>query len=338
MELIDTRKNALSAWLKNECQLDNVSLVPMPGDASFRRYFRVEGPKGTWVAMDAPPPENCQPFVDVDQALQRAGISVPEIKYADIQNGYLLLSDFGNTTYLRGLTADNADQLYGHALLALSILQGVNDVPGHALRAFDADFMLKEWAWHKEWFLHQLLGLKLSPEEEHGVNTCYQRVVDLCVSQPQVFMHRDYHAGNLMVLPGRSGVGVLDFQDAMIGPVTYDLVSLLRDCYIAWPEENVRAWVYDYFEKLTIAGVLKGVPFETFMQWFDWMGVERHLKAIFTFSRKHVRDDQSSYLKHIPRTLGYLSLVTARYPDLAPLFDYVTMTASVFKRVVVCEQ
>lgn len=325
MESIDTlkiieREDTLKQWLAVECGLSSATLLPMVGDASFRRYFRVVTPAQSFVVMDAPPAkENCHPYVAVANALRELGINTPDIFHADIARGFLLLTDFGDMTYLNALNNDNADKLYQPALQALATLQSCSSVAGHTIPTFGADLMWREWAWHKEWFLQRLLGLSLSAVEEENLQTCFALLVESAIQQPQVFMHRDYHSANLMVLP-ENKVGVLDFQDAFIGPLTYDLVSLLRDCYIAWPEERVMQWVKIYSQQIT--GKTDIVDHATFIRWFDWMGVERHLKALFTFARKKVRDEQAQYLQHIPRTLHYILTVSHRHPALRYLHDY----------------
>lgn len=311
------RQQTLNAWLAH-CGIDAsaATLTAMPGDASFRRYFRLHTGNDSFVVMDAPPSkEPCGPFIAIAKALRVLNLHVPDIIAADVDKGLLLLTDFGDATYLKNLCDDNADALYEYALMALTILQGCQQVPNHYVPPFTIDFMLEEWAWHKEWFLEKLLGLS-SPVE---LDKCYTRLVVQAVAQPQVFMHRDFHSANLMVLP--DAVGILDFQDAFIGPVTYDAVSLLRDCYIAWPEAKVQHWALSYAHRLRELNVLD-VSDEIFMYWFDLMGMQRHLKALLTFARKSVRDGQHHYLQHIPRTLNYLLQVSARYPDFEILNDY----------------
>lgn len=318
MESADERKKALEIWLFAQ-GVEAKHLQPMQNDASFRRYFRATTTQGTLVVMDAPPPqENCQAYMMMADRLRRRGLSTPEIIAADPEQGFLLITDFGDVTYLKAMNAENVNVLYSRALEALSLLQGCEEVD--AIPYFSSQWMHQEWAWHKEWFLNKLLGLQLTSTEEKKLNACYERIVNLAIAQPQVLMHRDYHSGNLMVLP--EGIGILDFQDAFMGPVTYDLASLLRDCYVAWPEEQVRAWVYIYWQQLTRLGVLKHVDQQQFLHWFDWMSIQRHLKALFTFARKEVRDHQPHYLKHIPRTLNYVLQTTACYPELSTLQQY----------------
>lgn len=320
MESIDSRKIELLDWLLSSCELRSVSVLPMLGDASTRRYFRVLTPEKSYVAMDAPPSEaNCASFIAVADALRKKGITVPEIYFSDLERGYLLLTDFGDLTYLNALNEDNADALYGCALETLASMQELRDVPARPLPPFTAAFMRQEWEWCKEWYLGKLLKMN-KIDHEASVDACYDLLIESATSQPQVFMHRDYHSANLMVLPDDGGVGVLDFQDAFLGPVTYDLASLLRDCYIAWPDERVKGWVNSYRLMLNARNTMD-VDQATFMRWFDLMGVQRHLKALYTFASKHVRDNQPRYLAHVPRTLCYLLNTTEKYPELAALND-----------------
>ncbi len=223
----DVREKALSAWLVNHCQLPTFTLQAMQGDASFRRYFRVRVNEQSFVAMDAPPEkESCYAFIAIANALRALGLKAPEVFFADTEQGFLLLSDFGDKTYLLTLNQNNADSLYKTALQALSQMQACKQVANHPLPTFSADFMQQEWRWHKEWFTQKLLDIKL--EQETELDACFQLLIESALAQPQVFMHRDYHAGNLMVLTDE--VGILDFQDAFRGPVTYDVVSQLRNC------------------------------------------------------------------------------------------------------------
>jgi len=327
------RQRAIEQWLYSACRMKSASLQPMKGDASMRRYFRISAMDQSYVVMDAPPSqENCYPFVEISAALRKMGLHTPEILHADLFQGFLLLTDFGDTTYLKALTAENADQLYRAALKALSVLQGCRSVEGYIVPPFTADFMWQEWAWYKEWMLNGLLGLSL-PLAEKDLDACYGQLVESAVNQPQVFMHRDFHSANLMALPD-GNVGILDFQDAFIGPVTYDLVSLLRDCYIDWPQERVRAWALFYLQTLQKNSVFNQVTEQEFLRWFDFMGMQRHLKALLTFARKHVRDHQSHYLKYIPRTLNYVLRVSQVYPELDTLHDYLRVTVQpAFERV-----
>lgn len=344
----DERQTALSEWLQTLVELPPFTITPMQGDASFRRYFRINTSNGSFVAMDAPPAtENCRPFVAIANALRDHQLNAPHIFAANVEQGFLLLTDFGDQTFLKTLNINNADKLYQSALDALAILQSCESVTGHTIPSFNREFMLKEWAWFKEWVLHKWLGLTLSNESE--LDTCYEKLIQSAEQQPQVFMHRDFHSANLMVIldsvsdvlnsanaprpaitndstscglsAESSHVGILDFQDAFIGPITYDAVSLLRDCYIDWPQEKVEAWVEYYRQQLLHHGV-QVTSQKEFLTWFDLMGVQRHLKALLTFARKKVRDQQPQYLVFVPRTLNYLLEVTKRYPELSALHLY----------------
>lgn len=325
-EQVDRRAD-LELWLS---PFD--SLQAMQGDASQRRYFRVQKGGTSYVVMDAPPShEDCKPYLAIAKALRQKGLKTPEIFEADINRGFLLISDFGDATYLKTLTSANADQLYDKALDALAILQACRKIEGHAIHPFSAPFMKQEWVLFKEWML-KLLGLSL-PLAEKELDACYDLLIGSAISQAQVLMHRDYHSANLMVLPGGE-VGILDFQDAFIGPVTYDLVSLLRDCYIDWPKEKVEYWVSSYLQKLKNRGELTRLSDQQFLRMFDFMGMQRHLKALMTFSRKAVRDNQPRYLQHVPRTLSYLIDVSQTYSELASLHDYLRVTiAPAFERI-----
>ncbi|TAK73369.1 MAG: phosphotransferase [Gammaproteobacteria bacterium] len=334
MESVNIRKKMLETWLHTDCALSSLVLQPMVGDASFRRYFRVRTPKGSFVAMDAPPPqENCRPYVAIASALRERGLLAPEVIQADLEHGFLLLTDLGDRTYLSALNKKNVDELYHRALDALEVMQGCHPIFNYSLPPFTRELMWQEWAWHKEWFLEKWLGLTLLAEEE--LDECYALLVETAAAQPQVFMHRDYHAGNLMVLPEK--VGILDFQDAFIGPITYDPASLLRDCYIDWPPEWVTKWALTYFKQLHQLGILPQINKEDFLYWFDLMSVQRHLKALLTFARKQVRDQQSQYLNYVPRTLMYLQQVSSKYSELTTLHRYVTeMVMPAVERVSTC--
>jgi aminoglycoside/choline kinase family phosphotransferase len=290
---------------------------PLAGDASFRRYFRISQPAGSYIAMDAPPEkENCVPFVAISRALRSHGLLTPEIIAEDLSQGFLLLSDFGDRLLLNELSVVNAEMLYTQALDALAVLQSCSSVIGWEIPPFTAEFMYKELKLFQEWYLKQHLAIDLSAATESMLDQLFLFLAETAASQPQVFMHRDYHSANLMVLPNDQ-IGILDFQDAFIGPVTYDLVSLLRDCYIAWPEEQVTKLALKYRDQLNLA-----VSDYEFLRWFDLMGLQRHLKALLTFSRKYRRDGNANYLKHIPCTLNYILLESQRYTECQEFYTF----------------
>lgn len=292
-----------------------ITLEPASSDASFRRYFRLRQEQASWIVMDAPPPhEAVAPFIKVAQALAAIGLNVPQVLAADRQQGLLLLTDLGDQPLLQLLTPERVDRLYGDALGALAILQscGPLDLP-----PYDEPLLLREMALFSEWYLQRHLGLSLSEREQQQLGEQFALLAARALAQPQVPVHRDYHARNLMY--HRHNPAILDFQDAVIGPVTYDLVSLLRDCYIAWPADQVEAWALGYHELALQHGILQQRDEARFLHDFDWMGVQRHLKAVGIFARLWHRDGKSGYLDDIPRTLSYLRQVCGRYEALAPL-------------------
>lgn len=309
----DLRALALFDWLSGSLGLEIDSLTLASSDASFRRYFRVHHAQGCHVVMDAPPErERTEPFVRVAQLFKQLGIHVPEIYQQQTEKGFLLLEDLGSDCYLDVLNQDNADLLYQRALSSLLLLQTKLNAADCDLPRYDHALLRRELAIFHEWFLEKLLGIVLPSNLRQTVDNL---LIASALEQPFVAVHRDYHCRNLMYLADESP-GIIDFQDAVVGPVTYDLVSLLRDCYIAWPEERVWGWCEDYYHALCEAEVV-AVDFAVFRRWFDWMGLQRHLKAIGIFSRLHLRDDKSGYLADIPRTLAYVTSVCRRYPELA---------------------
>lgn len=331
MESKSERNLEFNQWLQTACPQGVEQCLPMPHDASWRRYYRVKTPAGSFVAMDAPPPENCIPFVVLARAFLTHGLHVPKIYAEDVQHGFLLLSDFGDTTFLKARRAD----LYPKALDALVKLQACREIPLYELPIFGNDWLQKEWLWHKEWFLEKWLEIQ-GPVPDN-VEAAYQILVMAAMQQPQVTMHRDFHSANLMVLPNDE-VGILDFQDAFLGPLTYDPASFLRDCYIDWSTEQVTEWALYYAHQLRAKGYLNNVDDLTFLRWFDFMGMQRHLKALMTFARKAVRDNQPGYLRHIPRTLHYLIDISAKYPELQALNTFYSkqVSAALNKKEILC--
>ncbi|MHB1948942.1 MAG: aminoglycoside phosphotransferase family protein [Gammaproteobacteria bacterium] len=316
---MDARAQALQQWLTKECKLPAFTMHTLPGDASFRRYFRINISDTSYIAMDAPPPgENCLPFIAIAQTLRGLNLSAPEIVASDVTQGFLLITDFGDRVLLKELNDSNANVLYGKAIDALAILQSCRTVHNWEVPVFTQEFMRRELLLFKEWFLERHLKLTLTKTTENQLAACFDFLAQNAANQTQVFMHRDYHSANLMVLP--EAIGILDFQDAFMGPVTYDLVSLLRDCYIAWPDTLVNQLVLQYWERLN----LPAVSSDEFLRWFDLMGLQRHMKALLTFSRKLHRDGNANYLQHIPRTLEYIQKVSARYPECSALHEFIT--------------
>ncbi|MEJ2590395.1 MAG: phosphotransferase [Candidatus Thiodiazotropha sp.] len=311
------RIEALKAWLSTLPEVGDFTLEPASGDASFRRYFRITTADGSYIAMDAPPEkEDVRPFIQVAEAFEAIGLNVPHIHARDPVKGYLLLEDQGSTLYLDRLNEQTKDRLYGDALGALVTLQACGPLDG--LPSYDRKLLLQEMALFREWLVGRQLGIALTEAEQRMLDETFDALAMNALSQPQVCVHRDYHSRNLMVTPSHNP-GILDFQDAVIGPVTYDLVSLLRDCYIRWPREQVEAWVRGYFDLALQSGVLRAEHEATFMTWFDLMGVQRHLKASGIFARLYLRDGKAGYLKDIPRTLQYILEVADAYPVLEGL-------------------
>jgi len=308
----DKRANELLQWLTVDLQLQIQSFESASSDASFRRYFRVKHAGGCHVVMDAPPDkENVASFIRNAALLQQAQIHVPHIFQQNIEQGFLLLEDLGSRCYLDCLEEDNANALYRPALDSLFRLQRHVDIDTCALPLYDEALLLRELGVFYEWFLEKRMGILLPISIKHVLEEC---LLGSALQQPNVCVHRDFHSRNLMVLENNSP-GVIDFQDAVVGPITYDLVSLLRDCYIRWPESRVHVWVEQYYQRL-IQAELIDVAFVRFKRWFDLMGMQRHLKAIGIFSRLHLRDDKLGYLGDIPRTMGYVADICSQYPEL----------------------
>lgn len=311
------RRVQLEEWLRDVLGETSLVLDPASGDASFRRYWRVRRGAGSLIAMDAPPgEEDVKRFVDIAERLRAVGLNTPQIFAQDSARGFLLLTDLGDQLYLDVLSPETADRLYGDALGALVVIQAC--APTEGLPAYDDALLRRELGIFREWLLDRHLGIGLSPEEVGDLDAAFDRLVASALEQPQVFVHRDFHSRNLL-LTGPPSPGILDFQDAVLGPVTYDLVSLLRDCYIAWPDERVVRWAQGYFELATQSGVLREVDDPSFMRWFDLLGVQRHLKASGIFARLMLRDGKPGYLNDIPRTLDYVVRVGSRYAELEGL-------------------
>jgi aminoglycoside/choline kinase family phosphotransferase len=322
MPLPDTRLASLLDWLRNDLGRTVRTIEPASADASFRRYFRARIDDTSYIAMDAPPPrENVRPFLAVAGLLRKAGIQTPEIFAADAGRGFVLLGDFGNRCYLDCLDAESADALYADALATLVRLQTGVNLETSGLPRYDERLLRTELEIFREWFLGKLLGMDLQAAEAALLDDAWRLLVDSALEQPRVCVHRDYHSRNLMVT-GQANPGVLDFQDAVVGPIAYDAVSLLRDCYIAWPAARVDAWLDGYRTTLRDLGLIDAAGAERFRRWFDLMGMQRHLKAIGIFSRLKLRDGKSGYLKDIPRTLGYVAEAGRAYPQLSGFLDF----------------
>ncbi len=316
----DARLEQIERWLAEEVGLAGFSLRPASADASFRRYFRVTLEGGeSHIVMDAPPGrEDCRPFVTVARALAGFGLQVPEIVALDLEQGFLLLGDLGDTPYLQVLDEASADPLYRDAIDALVTMQARGTLEGAPLPPYDYALLMEEMALFRYWLLERHLGIEPPP----WLDATFEWLAGEVLAERRVWVHRDYHSRNLMVTE-RNNPGILDFQDAVIGPQSYDLVSLLKDCYIAWPRRHVVAWVEYYFERASEAGLCEGLEFGTLLRRFDRMGVQRHLKAAGIFARLNHRDGKPGYLGDIPRTLGYIVEVAHGEPRLAALGELV---------------
>lgn len=318
MSTIDTRKQAIIHWLTDTIKLEIIHFEPASSDASFRRYFRVTHQKGQHIVMDAPPEkENTEPFIRIAALLTKHSVNIPDIVQQDIKQGFLLLEDFGSQCFLDLLSDSTADKFYSSAFDSLFQMQNSINTDTCQLPLYDKALLDSELVLFYQWFLLQTLNLSIPENLKISLN---QLLISSALEQPQVCVHRDYHSRNLMVLKHNSP-GIIDFQDAVIGPITYDLVSLLRDCYIAWPEHKIEQWITQYFQHITELGLIN-TSLESFTRWFDLMGVQRHLKAIGIFSRLYLRDNKPGYLQDIPRTLNYVSQICHKYPELAEFNHY----------------
>ena len=331
------RQHALQQWAATQLPALGLGelqgdIDAVSGDASFRRYFRGRTAVGTFVLVDAPPDrENSLPFIEVDRRLQAAGVRVPRLLAADTDPGFMCLEDFGNSLLWPALepariAADYAmaTRLYQRCFDELLLIQRA-DARHPPLPLYDRALLLRELRLFSEWFCGGLLQRPLVPAEEQLVEAAFAVLCDAALQQPQVFVHRDYHSRNLMLLnePG-TAIGVIDFQDAVLGPVTYDLVSLLKDCYIEWPRAQVNRWALDFAAQAHAQGIIPTVNPAKFQRDFDLMGAQRHIKVLGIFSRLWLRDGKSGYLKDIPLTFRYLRQVAVEHAELAAFAQWLT--------------
>lgn len=313
------RLQLLEHWLQNQFPDQQFSLEPASADASFRRYFRVALRDKTMIVMDAPPEhENCGPFVCVAR-LMAGAVHVPEVIACDAERGFLLLSDLGNMTYLQALTSEpgSASSLYSaatDALAQMQLTQSLDDLP-----PYDDTLLRFELSLFPDWYVAKHLQIKLTDSQQAILEQTFNRIVQNNLSQPRVFVHRDYHSRNLMVT--EPNPGILDFQDAVVGPITYDLVSLFKDAYIRWDEEQVLDWVIRYWEKARKAGLPVSSDFGDFYRDFEWMGVQRHIKVLGIFARLCYRDGKKAYLDDMPLVMHYLRKACERYIELKPMLN-----------------
>ncbi len=319
---MDQRLEQLKVWL-NDSGITYQDIAPASADASFRRYFRITNNESTYIIMDAPPEkEDCNPFIRIATILFDFGLNVPQILKQDLKQGFLLLNDLGTTVFLSELNNDTVDEMYTSAMKALLQLQK-NKIPD--LPAYGKTLLRNELNLFPEWYLTKHLNITLSNQQKDILEHAFDLLIKNALEQPQVCVHRDYHSRNLMVNKDKPDYpGVIDFQDAVIGAVTYDLVSLLKDCYISWPREKIEGWVKYFHAEAESIGIISNVSFDTFLRWFDLMGLQRHLKVAGIFSRLKHRDGKTGYLKDIPRTMDYVFDVLERYPEFKPLQTLLT--------------
>jgi hypothetical protein len=313
------RQQQLTEWLHSLFPGETFALTPASADASFRRYFRAAFADGrTRVVMDAPPQhEDCKPFLHVGVLFEGAGVHVPHVHAQDLAQGFLLLSDLGNTTYLQALNTSNARELYGaaiDALIAIQLASRDNELP-----PYDEALLRRELNLFPEWYIGKHLGITLSAKQSAALEESFRRILANNLAQPCVYVHRDFHSRNLML--SEPNPGILDFQDAVYGPITYDLASLFKDAYIKWEEATVIDWMIRYWEKARKAGLPVREDFSEFYRDYEWMGVQRHIKILGIFARLYHRDGKDGYLKDLPLVMEYLRCACERYIDLKPLLN-----------------
>ena len=310
------RDALLRDWLLRELPGRTFTLAPASADASFRRYFRITLGDETLIVMDAPPPqEDCQPFVHVAGLMAAAGLHVPAILGQNLEQGFLLLSDLGSTTYLAAINADNADALFGDAIDTLIRWQLASRE--HVLPPYDEALLRRELDLFPVWYVKRHLGVDLDAGQRESMEAIFGLIIASNLGQPRTFVHRDYMPRNLMV--SQPNPGVLDFQDAVHGPITYDVASLFKDAFLSWEEARVLDWTIRYWERARRANLPVNADFGEFYRDFEWMGLQRHLKVLGIFARICHRDDKPHYVKDTPRFLNYVRAVAGRYASLTPL-------------------
>ncbi len=310
------RLQALQEWAARQLGGDSLDIAPASSDASFRRYFRVSTKGRDYIVMDAPPAhEDCRPFIAVARLFGDAGVHVPQVLAQDLEQGFLLLTDLGSTTYLSALNESTARELYLASNDALIQIQQASRP--RVLPEYDRALLTRELMLFPEWYVARHLGVTMKDEQKAILDTVFERILANNVAQPQVFVHRDWHSRNLMV--SDPNPGILDFQDAVYGPITYDLASIYRDAYIQWDEETQLDWVIRYWEKARAVRLPVHLDFGEFWRDFEWMGAQRHLKVLGIFARLYHRDGKDGYLKDMPLVMHYLRKVCERYDELKPL-------------------
>jgi aminoglycoside/choline kinase family phosphotransferase len=320
--LEDIRQQQLSQWIMKTFSLTQIELSPMNGDAGFRRYFRFVLNNQTLIAVDSPVDKcNNSAFIIMQQQLKSVDVNVPEVKAYDELQGFMCLSDLGNEELSDKLTLNNIADCYQQAI---SLIPKIASIPQENLPVYDNAFIKLELDIFNEWLLVEHLNIKLSDNDKKQLHLCFELLIESALEQPQVVMHRDFHSRNIMI--SRNDLAVIDFQDAVIGPITYDIVSLLRDCYVKWPTNEILP-LFKYFTDLMSEHLRLGhISFQQWQRWFDLMGLQRHIKASGIFARLYHRDDKSGYLSDIPLTLSYIVDVSTHYPELTFLHNLVKET------------
>ncbi len=311
------RLDSLTRWLASQSAGQRFALAPASADASFRRYYRVRYDDGsTLIAMDAPPQqENSAPFIKVAHMMAECGLHVPKIMASDLEQGFVLLSDLGHTTYLEALDDSTANALFDDATTALIRWQLASRED--ALPPYDDKLLWRELELFPQWYVSKHLGVELHSSQRERMHQVFGLIVKSNLAQPSTYVHRDFMPRNLMVCDPNPGI--LDFQDAVYGPISYDVVSLFRDAFISWEEERVLDWVVRYWEKAREVKLPVRADFGEFYREFEWMGLQRHLKVLGIFARIRYRDGKPAYLEDAPRFLGYIRAVARRYAALSPL-------------------
>lgn len=313
------RQDQIRTWLAGLWAGQQFSLAAASADASFRRYFRAVRADGkSFVIMDAPPAsEDCRPWLHVQRLFRDAGVHVPEVLAEDLERGFLVLSDLGDTTYLQAFATDDAPALYADATAALVRIQ-LASRPG-MLPDYDATLLRRELDLFPEWFLSRHHGIALSDEDRQAIDEVFKRIIAVNLAEPKVFVHRDYHSRNLMRITGAASPGIIDFQDAVHGPISYDMVSLLKDAYVEWDEDLALDWLIRYWEQARKARLPVAGDFGDFFRSYEWMGVQRHVKVLGIFARLWHRDGKDGYLKDLPLVARYLRQACERYAELSVL-------------------
>ena len=311
----------LQQWLDSLAENNYIDIQPASADASFRQYFRVfsKHDNKSCIVMDAPPEkEDIRPFIHVTELIRNTGVNAPAVLTMDLQQGFLLLDDLGSKPYLDHLNDDSANGLYIDAIDALIKMQTIDAI----LPLYNAELLQAEMNLFETWYLNRHLGIQLNEKQKTSLASMFAILIKNAEAQPQVFVHRDYHSRNLMITE-QNNPGIIDYQDAVIGPITYDLVSLFKDCYIEWPREKVELWLEMYLARITPARLIER---NTMLRWFDLMGVQRHLKVLGIFARLNYRDAKAQYLNDLPLTLKYIEDTCQHYPELQPLLQILQQT------------